>query len=170
MPYKDAKKQKEYSQKNKDVIKKKHQIYYAKPEIKEKQKKYNKEYYDTPKGKANKLKASTKWRNNNLEKARKYAREYAKANPLKQRKMWLKRKYNISLDSYRILLESQSGKCAICYNENDNKRHKYLCVDHNHDTGKVRGLLCHSCNATIGYAKESVSTLKKSIEYLEKYL
>lgn len=42
-----------------------------------------------------------------------------------------------------------------------------FCVDHNHNTGTVRGLLCHNCNSSLGLLKENVSILEKMIKYIE---
>ncbi len=68
----------------------------------------------------------------------------------------------------------QNNLCAICekpetainYNTGEVKN---LCVDHNHETNNVRELLCHRCNAGIGYFKEDIEILKKSIEYLKRH-
>ena len=64
---------------------------------------------------------------------------------------------------YDRLLEKQDGKCAICNNSD-----KRLCLDHNHSTGKIRGLLCTRCNRGIGLLGDNVETLKNAIEYLQK--
>lgn len=74
-----------------------------------------------------------------------------------------KHKYGISKDEYLNLFIIQDNKCAICGNDiTDN-----ACVDHNHKTGKIRGLLCQRCNLLLGLAKDNVEILKKSIIYLE---
>ena len=73
-------------------------------------------------------------------------------------------KYGVTKDFLIGLYEAQQGKCAICGNEPSSKR--ALHVDHNHETGKVRGLLCHGCNVALGSFKEDVNTLNKAIEYL----
>lgn len=78
--------------------------------------------------------------------------------------------YSISEKELRDLMDSQKGCCAICKNslvDKDSKR-SYM-VDHNHTTGKVRGLLCISCNAAIGHLKESKEVLLSAIEYLETH-
>lgn len=76
-----------------------------------------------------------------------------------------KKKYGISLEEYEILLNSQNGVCAICGNLN--KTDKRLAVDHDHKTGKVRGLLCSSCNILLGNAQDNIIILKTMIKYLE---
>jgi len=75
----------------------------------------------------------------------------------------VKLRYGITAEVYDDLLEYQNGVCAIC-GQPDNR--KMLGVDHNHATGKIRGLLCHSCNVLIGHARESSAILEKAIAYL----
>src|SRR5215204_4121210 len=64
----------------------------------------------------------------------------------------IKNRYGVTVEEYETLLKLQSGKCAICEDtDNDN-----LCVDHNHTTNQVRGLLCRKCNNAIGLTKENL--------------
>lgn len=74
-------------------------------------------------------------------------------------------KYGISNSDYDRMFDEQSNVCAICKCSSE----KTLCIDHNHETGKVRGLLCHRCNLVIGNAKENINTLEESIRYLQKH-
>jgi Recombination endonuclease VII len=78
--------------------------------------------------------------------------------------------YRITLDDYERMVAEQDGKCAICRCEPNhaNKRHKRLVVDHDHETGRVRGLLCNKCNRALGIFKDSVAVLEKAISYLRK--
>lgn len=84
---------------------------------------------------------------------------------------YLKRTYGITLDDYEAMLEEQNHRCKICGSEGfvmDKDRHKIkLVVDHCHETGAVRGLLCHNCNRALGLLKDSTDTLKSAIAYLE---
>lgn len=75
--------------------------------------------------------------------------------------------YGITHAQYDNVLLSQNGCCAIC--DEPSKEGQLLCVDHNHDTGIVRGLLCKQCNFAIGLLKDSVSRLEKAKQYLNKY-
>jgi hypothetical protein len=76
-----------------------------------------------------------------------------------------KRKYGITLNEYNRMLEDQGGVCAVCGKVcNSGKR---LAVDHNHLTGKVRGLLCINCNQGIGHLMDSIHLLSRAIDYLE---
>lgn len=75
----------------------------------------------------------------------------------------LQNRFGITVEDYNKMLESQEGKCKIC-GGSDKKR---LAVDHNHLTGKVRGLLCSACNKALGGFQDSKSVLKSAIKYLE---
>jgi hypothetical protein len=78
--------------------------------------------------------------------------------------------YGIDLNKYNELLISQNYKCAICQeNPNGwNGQSGRFDVDHDHKTGKVRGLLCSSCNTSLGKFKDDISILKRAINYLKK--
>ncbi len=86
----------------------------------------------------------------NKERKIKYAREYRKNNKEKTRNVNLKSKYNISQEDYERMKIKQNFRCAIC-NEHEDNLKRILCVDHNHQTGKVRGLLCDTCNKFLGF-------------------
>lgn len=76
-----------------------------------------------------------------------------------------------AVDIYNKLHKEQNGCCAICkINENEilNSRGRKLYVDHCHDTGKIRGLLCHLCNFSIGGFRDNVVYLQSAIDYLNK--
>ncbi len=77
-----------------------------------------------------------------------------------------RRRYGLTVEDYKGMVRMQGGLCAIC---NTTGGSRGLCVDHNHSTGKVRQLLCNSCNLLLGMAKENTSTLTKAIEYLDKH-
>lgn len=83
---------------------------------------------------------------------------------------FLKRVYNITLEEYQHMYKRQSGLCAICKTEgftlNKNQRQKIV-IDHCHETGRIRGLLCHNCNRALGLLKDSEENLKRAIEYLK---
>jgi hypothetical protein len=75
--------------------------------------------------------------------------------------------YGITLEEYNRLLESQGGGCAICGRKVNIDSKFSLHVDHDHDTGKIRGILCSSCNLGIGKFDHDCSRLKNAIKYLE---
>ena len=75
-------------------------------------------------------------------------------------------KYGISLDIYEKILEEQGFACAICGSPASTK---CLAIDHCHETGGVRGLLCTKCNGGLGQFNDNVTTLEAAIKYLESY-
>lgn len=77
----------------------------------------------------------------------------------------LKSRYGISTEQYEHLLLLQNNVCAIC--GQNNKNGKRLAIDHDHVTGKVRGLLCNACNGFLGQFKEDTNILMKAISYIE---
>jgi hypothetical protein len=81
----------------------------------------------------------------------------------------LKRRYGISIEEYKKIAISQNNKCAICRKVEarlTNKRKNFLSVDHCHNTGKIRGLLCNACNIGLGKFKDNPLLLKKALKYL----
>lgn len=95
-------------------------------------------------------------------------REYRKtaAGRKTTRRSNLKQNFGLTTEQYAEILNRQDGKCAgcLCVGHKAN-----LCVDHCHDTGKVRGLLCSNCNLAIGMFLNSPETLKSAAEYLESW-
>ena len=113
------------------------------------------------------LARSSKWYYDNREEHLKFRREKYKQNPEKHKSASLELKYGITMDEYNKMLESQKGVCFIC--SMPCKSGRSLSVDHCHKTGKVRGLLCVSCNNGLGRFNDSIELLQKSINYLEKF-
>lgn len=81
-------------------------------------------------------------------------------------KAFIKRTYGITYEEYTNLLEKQNYSCSICDSEVSNLKFTKLCVDHDHKTGKVRGLLCSKCNHGLGLFNDDTSLLNKAIKYL----
>ena len=73
---------------------------------------------------------------------------------------------SLTVEEYMEKLNYQNGVCAICQSNNNNRA---LSVDHNHITGENRGLLCVNCNVGIGFLKEDIEILRKSIDYFQHY-
>lgn len=72
--------------------------------------------------------------------------------------------YGITPEAYQMLLDWQGGVCAICERPSKVRR---LAVDHDHATGKVRGLLCRHCNyELLGWAKDDIAVFQRAIDYL----
>jgi hypothetical protein len=74
--------------------------------------------------------------------------------------------YGLTADDYNQLLEFQQGGCAIC--RQPCKTGKSLAVDHDHETNRVRGLLCYRCNITLGLIEDNEELLWKIAEYLKR--
>jgi hypothetical protein len=77
----------------------------------------------------------------------------------------LRRNFGITPDDYDKMLHDQGGGCAICH---EPPRAMRLAVDHCHDSGSVRGLLCNLCNRGIGALKDDPTILARAIQYLEE--
>lgn len=90
-----------------------------------------------------------------------YAKPSTKA---AQRDSWLRRNYGITLEQYKAMLAEQDGRCAVCRAEPGERT---LDVDHCHDTGVVRGLLCGSCNNGIGRFQDDADLLRAAARYLD---
>jgi hypothetical protein len=109
----------------------------------------------------------------NSKKRKQSSLKYSRNNKEKLRNNFLKYNYNISLLDYNNLFIKQGGLCLICLKpeiiKNKGKEKiKDLAVDHNHKTGKIRGLLCHKCNTAIGLMNENPLILDRAKEYLLK--
>lgn len=90
-----------------------------------------------------------------------YERRQSKEN---QRKTRLVRVYGITEEDYANLLDEQNGSCAICKNSSSR-----LVIDHDHESGKVRALLCDTCNRGIGLLKDNFEVVQKAADYLRKF-
>lgn len=106
-----------------------------------------------------------RYREKNSEVIRKRKKEYAAKHPMRLRAAHLRYKYALTLDDYARMLEEQNRKCAICHHHSP--KEKRLAVDHCHDTGKVRGLLCDRCNRALGLLRECPDVLRAGAEYLK---
>ena len=89
-----------------------------------------------------------------------YCQTRNRKNALKQR---FKNKDAESFYSDKI--QEQQGVCAICKNP-ENGRYVHLSIDHNHETGQLRGLLCNNCNRALGLFKDSIDVLNSAVKYL----
>lgn len=101
---------------------------------------------------------------------RRYSRAWRARNRDKSRRSWLKFEYGITPEQYDDQLLLQNGLCAICKGEFSTnvswKAGKKLVVDHDHETGEVRGLLCLHCNTSVGIF-ENVEYAAKLRAYLD---
>lgn len=77
--------------------------------------------------------------------------------------------HNITLKQYNQIFKSQNGQCAICKTTKPGGPGGRLHIDHDHDTDKIRGLLCSKCNSALGSFQDNPEILKSAIQYLEKH-
>ena len=101
-----------------------------------------------------------------------YNRVQRANNPRRNLANDLRKNFGMSLGDYDKLFESQNGKCALCgadANDTVNGKVTRLAVDHNHETGEIRGLLCGNCNRGIGNLQDSTKILTKAIDYLKNH-
>lgn len=94
-------------------------------------------------------------------------------NLVRHRDVWLRRKFRITLEEFLAIKAAQGGVCAVCKNPERRKivgnEVAELCVDHCHDTGEIRGLLCSTCNSGIGHLGDTEEALERALEYLRAH-
>ena len=95
---------------------------------------------------------SREWRAKNRQKAKEISREQ------------VLQKYRLSLEDFDRLLTEQDGKCAICGTSDWGTRNPF--IDHDHISGRVRGLLCHRCNTGIGMLGDDIEVVRRALRYL----
>lgn len=127
-------------------------------------KEYDRAYYLANKEKIrerHKAYYQNNWKDKNSEYQRRYYVNFSD----KKANSRLLREYGITLDQYNQMFEEQEGKCAIC-GKHQSELKFALAVDHNHDTGEVRGLLCRKCNTGIGLFDDNKSLIHNALTYL----
>lgn len=151
-------------------VKEKERQYRNSPEVSKRQHKYMQGYRGEHKAEASAEQKA--WREKNKDKLRvskaRYDKEYQRKNKgwlrAKHWERYLKRTYGLSLSDYETMYKTQNGLCSICGGVPVGK----LRVDHDHQTSFVRGLLCNSCNTTLGHFRDDPAILQKAISYLER--
>lgn len=93
-------------------------------------------------------------------------REFKKGQRARNHDRMVVKTYGLEPGEYERLYAEQGGKCAIC--QRATGKTKRLAVDHDHETGLVRGLLCGPCNQLVGYFKNSPETFRRAADYLER--
>ncbi len=78
------------------------------------------------------------------------------------------RSYGLTVDIYESMLEAQDRRCAICLSESPG-RYDHFRIDHEHATGRIRGLLCNRCNLLLGQARDSQDHLRAAAAYLDQH-
>jgi Recombination endonuclease VII len=148
----------DYYEANREAILAQKRGFYA--ANKEKIKAKNRKRYATPEVKQRVAETVREWAERNPER---YAAIRQRAS-LKHR---LRTKYGMSVDDYDAMLAKQGGCCAVCRTD-DPGGTTIWCVDHDHETGEVRGLLCRACNIALGAVRDRIDTLRAMIAYLQK--
>ena len=124
---------------------------------KEKNAKYQKEY-------------NKEYRKKNLEKLNINNKKWREANKEQDAvvmlKARLKRKYNLSIEDYEALIETQNNSCKVCGTHAKNNIKGKLYIDHCHTTNKVRGLLCMKCNSALGLLNDDKTLIQNLLDYL----
>lgn len=113
------------------------------------------------------LARARKYKRAHLKEMKKYQKKWAKENKNITEAIRLRNCYGITLEEHGKMFKKQKGKCIGCL-RHQSKLTRVLGVDHDHKTGKVRGLLCNDCNQVLGRAKDDVKILKRLIKYLNK--
>ena len=104
------------------------------------------------------------YRLDNKDKINKRGRQWRKDNPKYVKGFDLRKNYGLSYNEWVGLWYSQDGRCAICDKFFPNTFE--MCVDHNHDTGEIRGLLCRKCNSALGFFLDNPESLVNATEYI----
>jgi len=112
-----------------------------------------------------------KYRLRNSPKEREYQKKYRDNNKDKRKNGMLKLRFNLTLEEYNLMLDAQGGVCKMCgmpetTRKNNSNEVRMLCVDHDHNTGAVRGLLCSRCNVNLGHYEK----IKDMIPGFQRYL
>lgn len=122
--------------------------------------------------KSKQLEYQKKWYSLNKE----YHKEYREKNKEKVKNTRLLIKYGISLETYNAMVLQQKQQCACCgvsvstlSEQYPDSPHGSLVVDHDHETGKVRELLCSKCNTLVGYLEKRKELIPKAYEYINKH-
>lgn len=103
-----------------------------------------------------------KWKLENPEKVAATARKSYARRKVSERNYRIKKTYGITQEDYDRMYAEQNGKCAICGQKSEKNFH----IDHDHDTGEVRGLLCNKCNKALGFVNDSPTILERMIRYI----
>jgi hypothetical protein len=117
-----------------------------------------------------KVAVATAWRKANRQRYNEQRKAKRASEPInskraRERRETLLTKYGLTAEQYEAMVQKQGGRCLICQNL---ARHR-LCVDHDHDTGEVRGLLCRHCNSGLGHFKDDEHLILVAMKYLERY-
>ena len=84
-----------------------------------------------------------------------------------RRRSVMKWRYGTTQDEVEKMVAAQNNRCLICNTEGEGQGMQRLCIDHDHNTGKIRGMLCRKCNAGLGYFRDNPTLIRTAASYLE---
>jgi len=122
-------------------------------------------YAENPEKKQEK---NRRWRKENSEKIRELSSLWRKANPTKRREQnWQSQGISLLQSEHDFLFQYQQGRCAICRVELSNLQWRFSeCVDHDHVSKQIRGLLCQRCNAALGFLGDNEALVMSAFRFL----
>lgn len=130
----------------------------------------NRERYwaDPEQGRKESRESVARHRARNPEAVKQYQKDYYETRPGKKRATNLWAHYRMTPEDYELMLHFQGGGCKICGSKDPKMRSPAFHVDHCHETGKIRGLLCGPCNVGLGAFSDNIGTLEAAIRYLSE--
>lgn len=87
-----------------------------------------------------------------------------KQTPAQSRQYQYKTKYGLTTEDYETMLTEQDGKCFICFTDKPGGHRKNFCIDHDHETNVIRGLLCNRCNGILGWYEKNRARIELHME------
>jgi Autographiviridae endonuclease VII len=138
---------------------------------KQKQKEYWNEYQKRPK----RVQYKREWNQKNKDHIADKQRARVAADPDKYRAYFrnyhIKKTYGITTEQYEKMVSQRCGRCDICGREPNGTNHveQSLVIDHDHETGAIRGLLCNNCNSGMGILGDTVEHLEAALQYLKEH-
>ena len=164
------------------LVKNRHGVLRRKPRCRECSKEYMKKYFQKNKEVWNEARRKIQPEINARKRERyrteeeyrqdaiKKSKEYRSKNPEKRKDNDLRNMYGLNIEQFQDIIDSQGGGCAICgRQQNREKRARSLHVDHDHHTGKIRGVLCSCCNKAIGLFRDDPELLERAAQYLKEH-
>lgn len=140
--------------------------YNKRPEVRERQRLYRKKRREEPGYKERRKEYVRIYNQTTRAIAIRKAYQARPENIRKRRESWLINRYGLAIEVYESMFDNQGRVCAICKRPNWMGKEPH--VDHDHNTGKIRGILCGGCNAAAGHIKNNPETARSMADYLEK--
>lgn len=144
-------------------------LHYKSTMCKEHYLKYHKEYRSSDDNKKRILAAKMKYYDINKDAIKLQKRKWYDENKDLSRHRRMIKKYGITYGEFLGRVHEQENRCPICDRGFTDEKRLSPCVDHDHRSGTTRGIICSSCNSALGFAGDSIETLRRMIEYLMEY-